>query len=80
MLPKAAAPFQSFQMIVRQCFIPIEPYVESYIRFGYYKCIENYPDLEVPPPRTRGIRETARPVPHDSADVCSPALSATAYG
>lgn len=28
-----------------------------------------WPDLWVPPPRTRGIRATARPVPQDSAEV-----------
>merc|ERR550532_3288662 len=38
------------------------------------------PDREVPPPRTRGIRATARPVPQDSAEVCSPAVAETAYG
>merc|ERR550532_3908160 len=32
------------------------------------------PDRWVPPPRTRGIRATARPVPQDSAEVCSPAI------
>ncbi len=31
-----------------------------------------WPDLWVPPPRTRGIRATARPVPHDSALVWWP--------
>lgn len=30
------------------------------------------PDLWVPPPRTRGIRATARPVPQDSAEVWCP--------
>jgi hypothetical protein len=34
----------------------------------------------VPPPGTRGIRETARPVPQDSALVCMPASNFTAYG
>jgi len=33
-----------------------------------------WPDRWVPPPRTRGIRATARPVPQDSAEVCSPAI------
>lgn len=28
-----------------------------------------WPERCVPPPRTRGIRATARPVPHDSAEV-----------
>lgn len=32
-----------------------------------------WPDLWVPPPLTRGIRATARPVPQDSADVWCPA-------
>ena len=31
------------------------------------------PERWVPPPRTRGILATARPVPHDSADVWWPA-------
>merc|ERR1712046_477223 len=44
-----------------------------------------WPALWVPPPGTRGIRATARPVPHDSAAVCIPAcrlwqsLAYTAY-
>merc|ERR1712231_23371 len=36
-----------------------------------------WPDRWVPPPRTRGIRATARPVPQDSAEVCSPAIFLT---
>ena len=39
-----------------------------------------WPARWVPPPGTRGIRDTARPVPHDSADVCMPASNFTAYG
>ena len=31
-----------------------------------------WPERWVPPPRTRGIRATARPVPHDSAEVWWP--------
>lgn len=31
-----------------------------------------WPERLVPPPLTRGIRATARPVPHDSADVWCP--------
>lgn len=34
----------------------------------------------VPPPGTRGIRDTARPVPQDSALLCMPASNFTAYG
>mmetsp|Transcript_13766 Transcript_13766/g.39155 ORF Transcript_13766/g.39155 Transcript_13766/m.39155 type:complete len:243 (+) Transcript_13766:322-1050(+) len=37
-----------------------------------------WPARCVPPPETRGIRATARPVPQDSADVCSPACFDTA--
>lgn len=37
------------------------------------------PALCVPPPDTRGIRATALPVPHDSAECWCPAFSATAY-
>jgi len=33
-----------------------------------------WPARCVPPPGTRGIRDTARPVPHDSAAVWWPAL------
>lgn len=32
----------------------------------------------VPPPEIRGMRETARPVPHDSAECCLPASTLTA--
>ena len=39
-----------------------------------------WPARCVPPPGTRGIRETARPVPHDSAAVWWPAFMLTAYG
>merc|ERR1719409_2688405 len=39
-----------------------------------------WPERWVPPPWTRGIRETARPVPHDCAEVWWPALCETAYG
>ncbi len=38
-----------------------------------------WPERPVPPPATRGIRATARPVPHDIALVCSPDAYATAY-
>ena len=38
------------------------------------------PERCVPPPATRGMRETARPVPHDSAEVWWPAFLFTAYG
>lgn len=38
------------------------------------------PDRCVPPPETRGIRATARPVPQDSALVWWPARLVTAYG
>eukprot|EP00171_Calliarthron_tuberculosum_P014592 IDg14592t1 len=38
------------------------------------------PERWVPPPGTRGIRDTARPVPHDAADDCIPAIRDTAYG
>ena len=38
------------------------------------------PDLWVPPPRTRGIRATARPVPHDSALVWCPDKSPSQIG
>ena len=37
------------------------------------------PDLFVPPPDTRGIRDTARPVPHDSAEYLWPDRRFTAY-
>ena len=33
-----------------------------------------WPDLEVPDPPTLGIRDTALPVPHDSAECFIPAL------
>merc|ERR1712088_347114 len=38
-----------------------------------------WPDLWVPPPLTLGIRATARPVPQDSAEVCSPAIFLTPW-
>lgn len=34
-----------------------------------------WPDLWVPPPLTRGIRATALPVPHDSAEVWCPKIN-----
>merc|ERR1719149_565332 len=37
------------------------------------------PEREVPPPWTRGIRDTARPVPQDCAEVWWPAFIMTAY-
>uniref|UniRef100_A0A0A9GTM9 60S ribosomal protein L4 n=1 Tax=Arundo donax TaxID=35708 RepID=A0A0A9GTM9_ARUDO len=37
-----------------------------------------WPARWVPPPGTRGIRETARPVPQDSAEVWWPARCDTA--
>ena len=37
-----------------------------------------WPARCVPPPGTRGIRDTARPVPQDEAAVCMPASKATA--
>uniref|UniRef100_A0A0A9FGU4 60S ribosomal protein L4 n=1 Tax=Arundo donax TaxID=35708 RepID=A0A0A9FGU4_ARUDO len=37
-----------------------------------------WPARWVPPPGTRGIRDTARPVPQDSADVWWPARRETA--
>merc|ERR1719413_68630 len=37
------------------------------------------PDRDVPPPPTRGIRATARPVPHEEAETCLPARIETAY-
>lgn len=37
-----------------------------------------WPDRLVPEPPTRGIRATARPVPHDSAECLMPALNLTA--
>ena len=39
----------------------------------------NAPARWVPPPGTRGMRDTARPVPQDSAAVWWPALADTAY-
>jgi len=39
-----------------------------------------WPARPVPPPETRGIRETARPVPQDSAECWWPASRETAYG
>merc|ERR1719183_2486504 len=38
-----------------------------------------WPARWVPPPGTRGIRDTARPVPQDSAAVCLPATLFTEY-
>ena len=40
---------------------------------------QHAPARWVPPPGTRGIRDTARPVPQDSAAVWWPALALTAY-
>ena len=39
-----------------------------------------WPDRWVPPPRTRGIRATARPVPQDSALVWWPGTHGTQSG
>merc|ERR1719353_1500859 len=39
-----------------------------------------WPERWVPPACTRGIRETARPVPHDAADAILPAYLLTLYG
>merc|ERR1719393_1111013 len=39
-----------------------------------------WPERWVPPPWTRGIRETARPVPHDAAEGILPAYLLTQYG
>jgi hypothetical protein len=41
--------------------------------------MHTWPERWVPPPPTRGIRATARPVPQDSALVWWPAFSLTAY-
>ena len=39
-----------------------------------------WPERWVPPPCTRGMRDTARPVPHDAADGILPAYLLTQYG
>ena len=65
------------------CFLPLQTKTTSIIiNLAKKDTLPKapWPERWVPPPLTRGIRATARPVPQDSADVWWPAYLLTAYG